>query len=165
MTSEQMKLIIDGDAETLAQFGLEWVTDSVSKGGMIVSTDAQILTLVGVLAFVNNFPSGDKVLEGIADGSSMRVLSQGINRDNSKKSIEWRRTAILNRLLGVRRASTVVKVVEKIVEKTVTRHALPGGTFYEGDDLTEYQAAYIAALVDQGVDVPMAQTIAATITL
>lgn len=172
MTTEQMKLIIDGDEATLATFGLTWVTDTVNKqpGGngaqkTTVSTDAQILTLVDVTAFLDNFPNGGEILKGIANGTSLKVLAQGINRDNPTKSIEWRRTAILNRFLGVRNSPTVVKVVEKIVEVTVVKHSLPGGATYEGTDLTEYQAAYIAALVDMGVEVSVAQGIASNITL
>lgn len=165
--------VIDGNAEALAHFGLAWLTETVNREPdstgsvkVVASDDAQILTIVDYDAFTANFPNAKEILLGIANGQSLRVMAQDVNRRNPTKSKAERRTAILNRLAGVRNAgvrTVVTKIVEKIV--TVTRHALPGGAFYEGNDEVEFKAAYIVALVDQGVPTAMARQIAEGITL
>lgn len=173
MTNEQMTALINGDAETLASFGLDWTLDSVSKQSgpnatskVIVGSDAQILTITDVSKFLTNFPNAEEILGGIANGTSLRVTAQGVNRDHPDWSVEKRRSAIVNRLLGIRNAGARgVKVVERIVEVTTVTHALPGGGTYAGSDVTEYRQAIVGALSEMGVAVPQAIEIANTFEL
>ena len=172
-SSFTLAMVIAGIEAALAFFGLNWSSETVNtepdKTGsvkVVASDDAQILSIVDYDNFTANFPNAKEILLGIANGTSLRVMAQDVNRRNPSKSVEIRRTAIVNRLQGVRNAgvrTVVTKIVEKIV--TVRKAPLPGGTFYEGDNETEYQAEYIAALVDLGVAVPDARNIAETMTL
>lgn len=168
-----MANIIAGLAEAMAFFGLSWNVETVNtepdKTGsvkVVASDDAQILTIVDCDNFTANFPNAKEILLGIANGTSLRVMAQDVNRRNPSKSVEYRRTAIVNRLQGVRN-SGVRSVVTKIVTKEVIvrKAPLPGGGFYEGENEVEYQQAYVAALVDQGVPVATAKSIATTVKL
>jgi hypothetical protein len=165
--------VIKANAEALVHFGLQWLTETVNtepdKTGsvkVVASDDAQILAIVDYDNFTANFPNAKEILLGIANGTSLRVMAQDVNRRNPKKTAEERRTAIVNRLQGVRNAgarTVVTKIVEKIV--TVRKAPLPGGGFYEGENETEYQAEVMAALVDLGMNADAARTIAVSYKL
>jgi hypothetical protein len=168
-----MSDIVKGTDEAMKHYGLVWLVETVNTEPddtgsvkVIASDNAQILSIADYDNFTANFPRAKDILLGIANGTSLRVMAQDVNRRNPKKSVEERRTAIVNRLAGVRNAgarTVVTKIVEKIV--TVRKAPLPGGTFYEGENEVEYRAAYIAALVDQGVPAATATTIANTVNL
>lgn len=172
-TTHTLADVIKANVEAMTFYGLVWLTETVNtepdKTGshkVVASDDAQILSIVDYDNFTANFPNAKEILLGIANGTSLRVMSQDVNRRNPKKSAEERRGAIVNRLQGVRNAgvrTVVTKIVEKIV--TVRKAPLPGGGFYEGENEIEYQQAYIAALVDQGVDTAIARSIAASVKL
>lgn len=157
-------IIKSTDAAT--HFGVAWSTETVNRepdgnGSTKVeaTADAQILSIVDLEKFRANFPNADEILLGIANGTSLRVMAQDVNRRNPKKSRDERRSAIVNRLVGVRNAG-VRTVVTKVVEKIVKQYALPNGESYTGTDETEYQQLYLAALVDFGMPVATAQSIA-----
>lgn len=154
----------------VTEYGMVWNTETVNTapGGngankTIATSDAQILSIVDIEKFRASYPHADDVLLGIANGTSLRVMAQDVNRRNPKLSAEKRRELILNRLAGVRNAGVrTVVTVEKIVTKTV--RALPNGTTYDGDNETEFRAAYMAAMVDLGVDPSVARDTATRIT-
>ena len=162
-------IIASDDACT--HYGVSWSTETVNRepdgnaSAKITATDnAQILAISDVTNFSANFPNADEILLGIVNGTSLRVMSQDVSRRNPKKSRAELRTMILNRLQGVRNAG-VRTVVTKIVEKIVKVHSLPDGSTYAGDNETEFQAAYLAALVDMGLDPAKAREIATRQTL
>jgi hypothetical protein len=141
--------------------GIVWIEEEVSErvgpngSDTRVLGKAQIPQVVDLQKFVAAY--GEGVVLGSLDGTSVRVMAQDVNRTGLRKhlSVEEIRQRIDGRLRGVRaRGVPAVKVVE------VKVHALPDGTTYSGTDEVEYQQAYLAALVDAGVDAAVARTIA-----
>src|SRR5688572_6525220 len=129
--------MVNGDADTLSAYGLSWSVENVSKspGGNASSktincTDAQILTIESVPLFRANFPNADEILRGIANGTSLRVTCQDVNRRNPRETVAWRRTTILGRVQGIRHTPTTVRVVEKIVTVEKVVRQLPNGTTF-----------------------------------
>lgn len=161
------------DNTQLETCGLVWKVETVNvaPGGnnankTQVCDDAQILTITDHEKFIANFPHGGEILLGIANGTSLRVMSQDVSRRNPKLSVVERQTIVLNRLSGVRNSGSrtvVTKTVEVRVE--VKTYALPNGTTYAGTSLIEYQQEYLGALVDLGMTVEMAQGIVAGLKL
>lgn len=158
--------IVNDKTEAMSHFGLAWSVETVNVevGGnaaqkMTASDDAQILAITDVDNFRANFPNGTEIILGIANGTSLRVMSQDVNRRQPKKTVVERRQMILNRLAGVRNAG-IRTVVTKVVEVVKFRNTLPGGGVYEGTDESEYQRAYATALVDAGVPSETALSIA-----
>lgn len=98
---------------------------------------------------------GDDTILAIFDGTSIRVKSQAIARRMLTKGAtnEEIEAANVNMLRGVRNAT-------RGGTTTVTKYALPNGQFYTGTNETEFQAAYLAALVDAGVPADVARGIA-----
>jgi len=140
-----------------APLGYHWETEAVSlrfgdndSDKRVVNAAAQILVIDNIEAWRRGF--GDEFLLATANGTSPRVICQGIGRlerFHGGRSIEENRAAVLNRIRGIKNRGG-----------TVTRHNLPDGTFYHGTDETEYHQLYGAALVDAGVDAGVALAIA-----
>ena len=145
--------------------GIDWTQEPVSKQAGDHATDRKVIgdaempIVKDLTAFIAEF--GEDCVLGIMDGTSLRVMAQDVNRRLIPKGDkgETIREAIYNRLRGVRNAS------RGGVVKEVKVYTLPDGTVYKGTDVTEYQQAYMAALVDAGTPVAVAQTIATMQTL
>jgi hypothetical protein len=114
---------------------------------------APIVIVTDVTKFRESF--GDETILAVFDGTSIRVKSQAIARRMLAKGAndEAIREANVNMLRGVRNATRGGTTV-------VTKYALPNGQTYSGTNETEYQAEYLAALVDAGVPAEIARTIA-----
>jgi hypothetical protein len=142
-----------------SDMGLRWESETVRKQYgpnksdiRTVRTDAQIPVIFDLDAFRLHF--GDEPLLDMADGTSLRVKAQGINRAEAclKMDADELRETIYNAIRGMRRSGSRTT--------TVVKYPLPDGTFYTGTDLVEYQSAYTAALVDAGVAADVARSIA-----
>lgn len=141
-----------------AAIGLVWETEIVHRQAgkhatdrVVQSKDAQIPVIVDLDKFRAEF--GDGYLLRMADGSSLRVMAQRVNRALANKSIEERRDAILNVIRGSR---------NKTVRTTVPVYVVPtpdyaGTVEYRGTDAAEF----IGVLVDAGYTVEVAQRITA----
>ena len=140
--------------------GISWVTEDVSKQHGDHATDrvvlgkAQIPVVADLDAFRKEY--GDSCILGILDGTSIRVMAQDVNRsglakklpaDEIKQRIDARLRGVRNRSLGG-------------VVKEVAVYLLPNGEKWTGTDETAYQAEYMAALVDAGVPIEVAKTLA-----
>lgn len=140
--------------------GISWVTEDVSKQHGDHATDrvvigkAQIPVVSDLDAFRKEY--GDACILGILDGTSIRVMAQDVNRSGlaKKLSADEIRQRIDARLRGIRNRSLGGTV------KEVTVYLLPNGEKWTGTDETSYQAEYMAALVDAGVDAAVARTLA-----
>jgi len=149
------------------EVGISWSAESVSRRhGENASDKAVIGTaqipLVADLDVVRNH-FGDGVITGSLNGTSWRVMAQDVSRrmlEKGTKDAEAIREAVYNRLRGIRNP---VMATPRTVEVKV--YTLPDGTTYSGTNLAEYQAAYMAALVDQGIPADTARTIALRQTL
>mgnify|MGYP001478758988 CR=1 FL=1 len=140
-----------------APTGYHWESEAVSlrygdndSDKKVVNSAAQILVIDNIEAWRKAF--GDEFLLATANGTSPRVICQGIGRlerFHGGKRIEENRAAVLNRIRGIRNKGG-----------TVVKHNLPDGTFYHGADETEYRQKYAAGLVDAGVDGGIALAIA-----
>jgi hypothetical protein len=144
--------------------GIEWNAEKVSKqqgdhatDRVVITGDAQMPVVQDLDKFRAEF--GDGAILGIFNGTSIRVMAQDVNRRllTAGKDAETIKEAIYNRLKGVRNAATATV---RTVTVTVTVRDLPDGTTYDGIDFVEYQQAYLAALVDAGTPVAVAQGIA-----
>lgn len=142
--------------------GITLVTEAVSKrhgpnnsDKATYRTDALIPVVEDVSKFVAAF--GEKAVANILDGTSVRVMAQDAYRRAPK---DMKAEDVLERIYT--RLSGLRNVALRTGGKTVVKYALPDGTFYDGEDVTEYQAAYMAALIDSGVDSTIARTIALT---
>lgn len=172
-TTHTFAEIVNNVPEAMAHYGLSWSVETVSRepggnsaGKVLAADDAQILVIVDHDAFVTNFPDAKAILLGISATTSLRVMSQAVNRDNPGMPVLERRQRIVNRLAGIRNTGSRAVVTRTVEVKVFIRSApLPGGTFYEGDNLVEYQAAYMAALLDMGVPSDTARSIALTVEL
>lgn len=139
--------------------GISWAEEEVSELAGEHATDkrslgmAQIPVVKDLSKFVAEY--GEGAVLGSLDGTSIRVMAQDVNRTGLRKRLtkEEIRQRIDGRLRGIR-ARGVPSV------KEVTVYALPDGTKYTGTNEAEYQGAYMAALVDQGVDAAVARVIA-----
>lgn len=148
------------------EMGITWAAEEVSKQHGDHATDRRVMgtAYIPVVTDLGKFTEsfGQACVLGILDGTSIRVMAQDVNRaglaknlkpDEIKDRIEARLRGVRNRPVG---GTTIVKV--KV-------HTLPNGTEYTGTDVVEYQQAYAAALIDQGVDATVAITIAQNQTL
>ena len=144
--------------------GIVWLEEDVSEQAGEHATDRRVLgkaqmpVVKDLTLFVAEY--GEAAVLGSLDGTSIRVMAQDVNRTGLRKrlSADDIRLRIDGRLRGIRSRSIAGT-------KTVTQYPLPGGTFYTGTDNTEYQAAYIAALVDLGTPADVARTVAATMSI
>lgn len=144
--------------------GIVWIEEDVSEQAGDHATDRRVLgkAQMPVVKDLSKFVAeyGEACVLGSLDGTSIRVMAQDVNRTGLRKrmSADEIRNRIDARLRGIRnRAVTTVKEVVK--------YPLPGGKFYSGTDLAEYQAEYTAALVDLGTPADVARTIALSMTL
>jgi hypothetical protein len=144
--------------------GIEWVEEDVSEQAGDHATDRRVLgkAQMPVVKDLSKFVAeyGEQCVLGSLDGTSIRVMAQDVNRTGLRKRIsaDEIRSRIDARLRGVRSRAIVGT-------KEVKVYPLPGGAFYKGTDEVEYQAAYIAALVDMGTPADVARTIASSMKL
>ena len=139
--------------------GYHWESEAVSlrfgdndSDKRVVNSAAQILVIDNIEAWRKNF--GDEFLLATANGTSPRVICQGVGRlerFHGGKKVEENRAAVLNRIRGIKNRGG----------GTITRRPIFDGTFYHGTDETEYRALNIAALVDKGYNAEMAQNMTA----
>lgn len=148
------------DWETL---GVKWNEETVAKQNGSHATDRTTIqgtALIPVVEDVDKFRAefGDDCIRGIFNGTSIRVMAQDVNRRllAAKKSPEEIKEAIYNRLKGVRNAAVAGT---RTVTVTVTVRDLPDGTTYAGTEYVEYQQLYLAALVEAGTPLAVAQSI------
>lgn len=133
-----------------ADVGIDWATDEVgeqagpNKSDWRKIGDAQLPVIVDL---DKAKAAGIDILALLNASNSPRVRAQAMERDALAEKpvpdVETRRERIFNWLKGVRNgtARTV----------TVVKRPLPDGTFYEGNDETEFRQLYAAGLVDVGV--------------
>ncbi len=144
--------------------GISWSEEIVREQPGEHATDrrtlgtAQICVVTDLPKFTAEY--GEACVLSIMDGTSVRVMSQDVSRTGLRKrlSADDIRARVDARLRGMRNRPTASTV-------TVTRYPLPGGTFYIGTDVTEYRAAYTAALVDAGTPADVALTVAGTMSI
>ncbi len=152
-----------------AALGLQFVTETVRKTFGPNKSDVRVVTdkaQIGVIVDLDLFRKafGDEFILECADGTSLRVQSQAVNRSEAalaalkKGDVEAVREMIYDRIKGTRRTSRTTTVEVKV-------YTLPGGDTYKGADLVEYQSLYAAALVDLGTPADVARSVALTITL
>jgi len=144
--------------------GIKWIEEDVSEQAGDHATDRRVLgkaqmpVVFDLKAFVAEY--GEQAVLGSLDGTSIRVMAQDVNRTGLRKRIsaDEIRSRIDSRLRGIR--SRAIATVKEVV-----KYPLPGGKFYTGTDLAEYQAEYTAALVDLGTPADVAMTIAKSMSL
>lgn len=111
-----------------------------------------------VVKFVETHATGADNIIGALDGTSWQVKADDVCRDfyedggKVPDGLDMLADRIWARVQGIRGT------------RGPRTHALPDGTRYAGNDLTEFRQAYIAALVDQGVSAEIAQAIGSKIT-
>ncbi len=143
------------------ELGIVWVADTVAEQVGDNATSRRELNVVAQLPRIVDIDkataAGIDVLAWVNSANSMRVRAQSIARDVARKGgakdAESIREKVYAALRGVRSTSgggTVV--VEKIVEKIITKRMLPNGDMYEGDDENEFRQLAAAAMVDLGMD-------------
>lgn len=144
-----------------ADRGINWATEDVSKQYGDHASDKQVIgkAQIPVVVDLELFRAeyGDACVLGILDGTSIRVMAQDVNRTGIAKGMraEEIRQRIDARLRGIRnRPVGSVVVVTKLV------YMLPNGEKFTGATLVEFQAEYMAALVDSGVPAEVAKTLA-----
>lgn len=144
-----------------ADRGISWQQEDVSKQHGEHATDkrvigkAQIPVVVDLEKFRTTY--GDACVLGILDGTSIRVMAQDVNRSGIAKGLKADeiRQRIDARLQGIRnRPLATTVVVTKLV------YMLPSGQAFEGSTLAEYQAEYLACLIDAGVPSEVARALA-----
>lgn len=152
-------------ARNWEEIGIVWSEETVRKQNGDNASDkapirgtAQIPVPNDLDKFVAHF--GDSCVLGIMNGTSVRVMAQDVNRRMLAKgaSTEAIREAVYNRLKGIRNSASPVV-------RTVVKYPLADGTFYTGTDLVEYKQAALAAYVDKGVPVEVAQGLVAALSL
>lgn len=143
-----------------ADYGIAFISEPVSKQHGPNKTDrvewredAQIPVVQDLDKFREHF--GDAPVLAALDGTSFRVMAQGVARSKERNTpVEVLQEIVYNRLRGLNtRTASVRTVTEKV-------YALPNGETYSGTDENEYQQLYAAALVDSGVDTSVALSIA-----
>lgn len=145
--------------------GISWSEEDVSRQQGPHATDRVVIgkAQIPVVSDLDKFRThfGDSVVLGILDGTSIRVQAQDVSRTGIAKGLKVSeiRERMYLRLKGIRNRPLAGEV------KTVVKYPLPGGAFYTGTDLVEYQQQYVAALVDLGTPAEVARTIAGSITL
>jgi hypothetical protein len=147
------------------EMGISWSEEDVSRQQGPHATDRRVIgkAQIPVVGDLGKFRAhfGDEVVLGILDGTSIRVQAQDVSRTGIAKGLKVGeiRERMYLRLKGIRNRPLAGET------KTVVKYPLPGGAFYTGSNVTEYQQQYVAALVDMGTPSDVARTIAATITL
>lgn len=144
--------------------GIKWIEEVVSEQAGSHATDrrelgkAQMPVVTDLQLFVKEY--GEQCVLGSLDGTSIRVMAQDVNRSGLRKGVsaDEIKSRIDARLRGVRSRTFATT-------KEVIKYPLPGGKFYSGTDLAEYQAEYTAALVDMGTPADVAMTIAKSMSL
>lgn len=146
--------------------GISWVEEDVSKQHGDHATDRVVIgkAVIPVVSDLTLFVAeySEACVLGIMDGTSIRVMAQDVNRSGiaKKLSTDEIKSRIDARLRGIRnRPVGGVTVVE------VKIYMLPNGQRFTGTTVTEYQAEYMAALIDAGVDSAVAQLLAKQQTL
>ena len=146
--------------------GIEWEMGPVAKQGASNGSDKRVLgecpipRLVDLDKAIESGLSG-AILKGV-NTTSWRVMAQDVGR----RALEKDRKAdveVMKRDTFARLQSITVSAAVKVV--TITKHALPGGTYYEGSDEAEYQSLVAAGLVDMGIDADKAIEAAKAFTL
>jgi hypothetical protein len=140
--------------------GISWSEEDVSKQHGDHATDrvvigkAQIPVVSDLDAFRKEY--GDACILGILDGTSIRVMAQDVNRSGiaKKLSADEIKQRIDARLRGIRNRPLAGGV------KEVPVYLLPSGTKWTGTNEVEFQQAYLADLVDAGVDTVVATMLA-----
>jgi hypothetical protein len=146
--------------------GIVWMEEEVSEQTGDHATDRRVLgkAQMPVVKDLNAFVAeyGEGAVLGSLDGTSIRVMAQDVNRTGLRKRLtaDEIKLRIDGRLRGIRS-----RAIANVVTKEVTVYPLPGGATYKGTDNTEYQQAYIAALVDLGTPADVAMTIASSMTI
>lgn len=135
------------------EYGFKWSAETVSRDHgpnasdrRPVNNKAQIVVIFDVAKFEAAFPG---YLLKCANGTSPRVECQRIGRKFTGNDIPGNRRAVVSHMMGSR-----VKLAR------IVSRPLPDGKTYTGTDETEYRQMYAAALVDAGVDGPLAVEIA-----
>lgn len=144
--------------------GIVWessiVREEISKGQHRELGHAEIPTVTDLAIFRANVPEADSIILATLNSgrNSWRVQAQDVARRAFEKGLKPTReelqTLVWNRIKGLRNSPVAAP-------KT---YPLPGGEKYAGSDLTEYRAAYMAALVDLGTPAELAKTIVSNIT-
>jgi len=141
-------------ARNWMETGISWLAETVKQGGYEVKGEAQIPQIVD-LQLAIEFLGGDVVMKSL-NGTSFRVSAQSVARSLLPKGVdeETMREAVISRLKGIRTRSVSTRIVKV--------YQLPGGIVWTGDDELEYQQAWAAAGVDQGMDAQVALQVATT---
>lgn len=144
--------------------GITWesslVREEISKGQHRELGNAEIPKVTDLAIFRANVPEADAIILATLNSgrNSWRVQAQDVARRSFEKghkpTREELQALVWNRIKGLRNSPVAAA-------KT---YPLPGGEKYAGSDLTEYRAAYTAALVDLGTPAELAMTIASSIT-
>lgn len=149
------------NANDWAERGVTFVKDEVARRAGPNATDRRTVgdATIAVISDLDKFRAayGDEYLLHMSNGTSLRVTCQRMWRDNVKMA----ESEFFLRLDGVFRRVRVAGTSGKTTVIEVTRHDLPDGTAYEGTDEIEYRQLYVMQMVDLGVEVSVAQGIAA----
>ena len=137
---------------TYSDFGLDFTSEPVNKqhgpnksDATLWRKDAQIPRVTDLEKFRAHF--GDLPILAALDGTSFRVMAQGVARSKpANTAVAILREIVYNRLRGLTTRTQLVQI------KEVRTFSLPDGTTYEGTDEVEYQQLFAAALIDAGVD-------------
>ena len=143
-----------------ADYGLVFISEPVSKqhgpnksDRVEWRKDAPIPVVQDLDKFRAHF--GDAPVLAALDGTSFRVMAQGVARSKERNTpVEVLQEIIYNRLRGLNTRTVSTRT------ETVKVYALPNGEQYAGTDENEYRQLYAAALVDAGVDTSVALQIA-----
>lgn len=134
MTADQMAEMVSDD--TLEKFGFVWKLGDIGSGG--TGPDKRILGQTPYV-YIENVRKFDETFPGIAqgamNGTSIKVTCQDVTRTlmekNQRTPVKEMRTAVINRLRGVKARSTTV------VEKRIYL-AIDGTEFNSAAEATEY---------------------------
>ncbi len=156
-----------------ADFGISWESTTVARQAGEHRTDRVALKGTAEIPVPTDLGKlraaiGDDRVNGFLNGSSIRVVAQDVNRRYLEACARGERKYNqddLRALVWARISGKTVRLASgRTVTVTVNRRQLPDGTWYEGTELVEYQAAYAAALVDKGVPADVARDIALALT-
>jgi len=155
---------------TWENYGITWLEEVVSKteGNTKVEMrgKAQIPSVTDLTKVIEHF--GAESVMGSLNGTSWRVMAQDVCRRmlaaNSSAKAEDIRTAVYNRLKGVRNAAVATRTVE------VKVYRLPNGeNFTPGNEgpaaLATYKKVYREALIAIGTPADVAANISNSLTL
>lgn len=132
------------------EIGLGWSVEPVARRAGANDSDKKVIGNAQI-PFVTDLDKvrkhfGDGPITGSLNGTSWRVMAQDVGRrllEKGTKDAETIREAVYNRLCGIR--NTAIAGTKTVTVKVYT---LPNGETYSGTDVTEYRAAYAAALID-----------------